>query len=144
MHCPGFSVSKFLSNRNASDDHIPHLGWLKHLAVQRTLKIDFFFFLFFFGGTWQNIRCVKDWASSSAQCSLNCAIGFPFGLFGKQRQHFFPSDHLLLLRPMFFSLPVDSHWADSFLLHYLGIECIILRAKLEPKNSLAHTESGNS
>lgn len=47
MHCLGFSVSKFLSNRNASYYDIPHLGRLKYLAVQRKLNIDYLFFFFF-------------------------------------------------------------------------------------------------
>lgn len=73
------------------------------------LATGMLFFFFFFGGRWQKIGCVKDWTSYTVQHSLVGAIGFLFLLFEEKSQRFLPSDDLLLLRLMFFSLPIDSH-----------------------------------
>lgn len=79
---------------------------------------------FFFSGRWQKIGCVKDWTSYTVQRSLNGAVGSLFLLFEEKRQCFFPSDDLLLLRLMFFSLPIDLHWTNSFFSHCLGTVCL--------------------
>lgn len=107
IHCPGFNVSKFLSNRTASDDHIPHLGRLEYFVVQGTLKIDYGLggvFLCVGGG---RNKMAKNKLSKTDLVPLHCVLlTVPLiSLLAFLRNRaiiFFPSDLLLLLRLMSF------------------------------------------
>lgn len=141
IHCPGFNVSKFLSNRTASDDHIPHLGRLEYLVVQRTVKIDYGFFFWRVGVN----KMAKNKLSKTGLVPVNSALLtlplISLLAFLRNRAIIFPIRPFAPVETDVFSLLIDSHWANTFLSHYLGIACIILKGKLEAKNGLAQRES---
>lgn len=141
IHCPGFNVSKFLSNRTASDDHIPHLGRLEYLVVQRTLKIDYGFFFWRMEGN----KMAKNKLSKTGVVPVHSALLtlplIPLLAFLRNRAIIFPFRPFAPIETDVFSLLIGCHWANSFLSHYLGIARIILKGELEAKNSLAPRKS---